>query len=95
MLCVLSTDRKRDLGGAAQRIARALDPGLDGGEIRLGRRQQLFALAGALGGQVRIAANDQPLTRVIGRGDGGHVALIEQAGLDGVAVQQVLDRRRA
>jgi hypothetical protein len=54
-------DGECDLGGATQRIAFALDPGLDGSEILLGGRQQFFTLAGAFGGEIGIAADHQPL----------------------------------
>jgi hypothetical protein len=42
------TDRERDLGGAAQRIAPAGDGGLDAGKITLGGGKQVVALARAL-----------------------------------------------
>src|SRR5215210_7661209 len=71
----------------------ALDPGLNGGDVLLGRGQQLFALAGALGGEIGIAADHQPLAGEVGGGDARHVALIEQRELQGAAVQQVLDRQ--
>ena len=86
-------DRERDLCGATQRIPLALDRGLDAGKVLLGRRQQLFALAAAFGGEVGIAADHQPLAGKVRRCDGGHVALVEQRELQGAAVQQVLDRR--
>ena len=82
---------ERDRGGAAQRIALAPDSGLDAREVLLGRRQQLFAFAGAFGGEVGIAADDQPLAGEVGRGDAGHVALVEQRQLQGAAGQQLLD----
>jgi hypothetical protein len=88
-------DRERDFGGAAQRIAPAADPGLDRGEILLRRGQQLLALAAALGGEIGIAAHHQPLAGKLRRGDAGHVAGVEQRQLQGAAVEQVLDRRRA
>ena len=69
--------------------------GLDPGEVLLGRGQQVFTLAAALGGEIGIAADHQPLAGKIRRGDGGHVALVEQRELQGAAVQQVLDRRSA
>ena len=71
-------DRERDLGGAAQRIALAGDGGLNAGEIALGGGEQVFALAGALGGEIGVAADHQPLAGKIGSGDAGHVALVEQ-----------------
>ena len=69
--------------------------GLDDGEVPLGGGQQLFALAGALGGEIGIAADHQPLAGILRRCDGRHVALIEQRQLQSAAVQQVLDRRPA
>ena len=89
------TDRQRDLGGATQRIALAGDGGLDAGEIALGGGQQVFALAGALGGKIRVAADHQTLIGKLGCGDAGDVALVEQRELQRAALQQPLDRRRA
>jgi hypothetical protein len=40
--------------------------------------QQVFALAGALGGEIRVAADHQPLAGEVGGGYAGHVALVEQ-----------------
>jgi hypothetical protein len=74
-------DRKRDLGGAAQRIALAGDGRLDTGE-------------GALGGEIGVAADDQTLAGEVRRGDAGHVALVEQRE-QGAGLQQRPDRRRA
>ena len=62
-------DRKRDRGGAVQRIALALDRGFDPAEVLLSRGQQVFTLTAALGGEIGIAADHQPLTRKIRRGD--------------------------
>ena len=89
-------DRERDLGGAAQRIAlaRRRRPGCGRGRVSVAA-EQVLALAAALGGEVGIAADDQPLAGIIGCGDRGHVALVEQRELQGAAVQQRLDRRRA
>ena len=86
------TDSERDLGRPAQRLPLARDGGLDAGQIAFGRRQQFLALAGALGGEIWIATNNQPLTREVGTGDGGHVALVEQRELQGAALDQFLDR---
>jgi len=57
------TDRHADLGGAAQRRVLAPDLGFDAGKLTLGRHQQLLTLACALGRQIAVAANDQPLPR--------------------------------
>jgi hypothetical protein len=61
-------DLECNLGRATQRISLALDRGLDAGKVFLRRRQQVFALARAFGGEVGIAADDQPFAREIGRG---------------------------
>src|SRR5512142_1961558 len=53
-------------------------PGGDLGQVRLGCGQQVLALAGALGGQDRVAAGDQPLPGVVRGADLGEVLLIEQ-----------------
>ena len=44
--------------------------------------------------EIRVAAHDEPLARIIGRRDGGHVALVEQRHLQGSGVRQLPDRRR-
>jgi hypothetical protein len=74
----MTTDREPNLRGAAQRTTFAGDGGLDAGEVALGGGQQVFALAGALGGEIRVAADHQPLGGEVGGGDAGHVALVEQ-----------------
>ena len=88
-------DRERDLGLPRERLPLASDGGLDAGEVALGGGQQILALAGALGGELGVAADDQPLAREVGGGDAGHVALVEQRELQGAAVEQRLDRRGA
>ena len=45
------------------------------------RLEKVEALATALGGEVGVAADDQALAGEVGRGDGGHVALVEQGEL--------------
>ena len=75
-------DRERDFGGAAQRVALAGDGGLDASEVALGGGEQILALAGALSGEIGIATDDQALAGEVGRGDAGHVALVEQRELD-------------
>jgi hypothetical protein len=87
-------DRERDLGGATQRIALALDRGFDAREILLSGAQQLFALAAALRGEIGIAADHQPFARKIGGCDARHVALIKQRELQSTTVQQFPDRGR-
>ena len=49
------------------------------GEQLLGGGQQVFALAGPVGGQHRVAAGDQPLAGEVVGGDLGEVLLVEQA----------------
>ena len=86
------TDSERDLRGPAQRLSLAHDGSLDAGEVAFGGRQQFLALAGALGSEIGIAADNQPLIGEVGAGDGGHVALVEQRELQGAALDQLLDR---
>ena len=88
-------DLSRDPSNAAQRPPGASDLRVDRGEVGFGGQQQILALARPLGGQGRIAADDQPLARVIGRGDRGHVALVEQRELQSAALDQAADRRRS
>ena len=57
------------------------DRGGDRGAGGLGGGQQLGAFAGALGGQGRVAAGDQPFAGVVGVGDLGEVLLVEQGQL--------------
>ena len=63
------------------------------GELLLGGGQQLLALARPLVGQQRIAADDEPLARIIGRGDLRHVAVVEQRELQLAGVDELADRR--
>jgi hypothetical protein len=77
-------DGDPDLRGAGQ--PSGLDAGGDGGQQPFGRLQQVLAFAGAIGGQDRVAAGDQPLAGVVRAGDLGQVLLIEQAHLQGPAV---------
>ena len=66
----------------------------DRGEIGLGRVQQLVALAGALGADEGVAADDQPLAgEVFGGGDLAEVLLVKQRGLKGPRAGEPLDRR--
>ena len=72
------------------------DPGDDGGEQLLGGGEQVLAGAGAVGGQHRVAAGDQPLAGEVGGGDLGEVLLIEQRHLQRAAVgHQLADGRGA
>ncbi len=61
-------------------------PGGDGGEQFLGGGEQVFALAGPLGGQHRVAAGDQPLAGEVIGGDLGEILLIEEAELERAVV---------
>ena len=70
---------------AAAPASGGLDPGDEGGEQLLSGGQQVLMLAGAVGGQHRVAAGDQPLAGEIRRGDLGQVLLIEQRQLQGQA----------
>ena len=89
-LAHLDADRR----GAGQPAG--LDAGDEGGEQLLGRGQQVLPLAGAVGGQHRVAAGDQPLAGVVTGGDLGQVLLIEEAELERpVLGHQLLDRRGA
>src|SRR6516164_11197363 len=67
-------DLEANLVFAAQRLPGARDGGGDDGEIAFGRGQQVETLAVALGGEFAVAADDEPLARIIGRGDRRHVA---------------------
>ena len=79
-------DLEADFRLALQGRTGALHPIADGGEIALGGQQQLLALVRPAAGQLGIAADHQPLAGIVGRGDGGHVALVEQVELEGAAV---------
>ena len=69
---------------------------VDDGAQQLGGGQQVLALAGALGGQHRVAAGDQPLAGKVRRGHLGRVLLIEEAELQRAVVgHQLADRRDA
>src|SRR6185437_2859676 len=59
-------DLDADRPGAGQPAR--LDPGDDGGQQPLGGGQQVLPLAGAVGGQHRVAAGDQPLAGEVRRG---------------------------
>ena len=61
----------------------ALGAGDDGFQQLFGGGQQVFPLAGPVGGQDRVAAGDQPLAGVVVGGDLGEVLLVEQAELEG------------
>ena len=72
-------------------LVRVLEPpgrdlGGDLAQVGLGGGQQVLALAGALGGQDRVAAGDQPLAGVVRAGDLGQVLLVEQRQLQRAVV---------
>ena len=72
------------------------DPREEGGEEFLGGGQQVLALAGAVGGQDRVAAGDQPLAGEVIGGDLREVLLIEEAELERAVVgHELLDGRGA
>jgi hypothetical protein len=73
-----------DLGGAGEPAGRSA--GGDRGEQLLGGRQEGLALAGALAGQGRVAAGDQPLAGEVLAGDLGEVLLVEEAELERAVV---------
>jgi len=54
-------DRKADFSRATQRLARAGNSGGDAGEVTHGGGEQILALAGTLGGESAVAADDEPL----------------------------------
>jgi len=69
-------DREADLGCADQRPARHTLCGFC--QTAFGRGKQLLALAGALGGNERVATDDQALAGVVGACDLGQVGLVRQ-----------------
>ena len=77
-------DLEPDLVGADE--ASLLNRRDDGGEGFFGGDQQLAALALAFFGQERIATSDQPFAGVVGMGELGQVALVEEAELEGSVV---------
>ena len=86
---------ERDLGGAARWVPLARDGGLDTRQIAFDGVQQFLALVRAFSGQIGITANDQTLAGEVRAADTGHVALVEQRQLQGLALHQLLDRRTA
>ena len=63
-----------DVGFSPERLALAPHGGGNGGEIAFRGAQQVLALAGALGGERGVAAQDEALAREVGRGDDGNGA---------------------
>jgi hypothetical protein len=89
-----AADRERNLVLAAQRLFGAMNAGRNGGEFLFGSDQQVFALAGALVRQQRIAAGDEALARIIRRRDGGEIALVKQGQLQAAGLCEAADRWR-
>src|SRR5580693_2793053 len=78
---------------AAPRTARPPHAGRNACEVFLGRGQQFRTFAGPLFGQQRVLADHQAFARIVGAGDLGHVAVIEQRGLQRPALgRELLDR---
>jgi hypothetical protein len=71
--------READAVRSAQ--AARLDAGDDGREACLGGGEQVLALAGPLGREQRVAADDEALTRIVRAADLGQGALVEEAEL--------------
>ena len=82
-----------DLAGVspAQATAGTVHAGFDLLKLRLGRGQELCAFAGALGGDGRVAAHDEPLAFEQRRGDLREVDLVEQRQLQVTGVHQRAD----
>ena len=89
------TDSETNLGLAAQWCMAPANLGGNARQITLGGCQQVLALAGAFAGQIGIAANNQPFARIIGGGDLGEIALIEQRQLQWTRLGEFLDLRCA
>ena len=66
VLYLLITLPDLDADGPGAGELPGLDPGEEGGEQLLGGGEQLVAGAGAVGGQHRVAAGDQPLAGEVG-----------------------------
>ena len=73
-------DRLADRCGVAQWLACPLHAGRDAREVVRGDGQQFRAFASPLFGQQRVLADHQAFTRIVGAGDLGHIAVIEQRG---------------
>jgi hypothetical protein len=86
-------DGQADLVGAGERAVR--DAVGDCVQGAFGGAEQLAALAGALGGDERVATDDQPLARVVLRcGDLGRVLLVKQRQLQRPDGDELVDLRR-
>jgi hypothetical protein len=82
------TDGEADFSGAAQRLALAGHGRGDARQVALGGGEQVLTLAGALGSERVVAADNQALAGEIGRGNGRHVALVEQRHLQRAGLAQ-------
>jgi hypothetical protein len=87
---VMGQNAEEDVGAhaRAETVKDGADVKIDGLEPAEGALDPAEALVGRDGGGV-----DQPFARVIGRGDGGHVALVEQLELQGAGLDQTADCR--
>ena len=85
----------RSYPGRATAAFGAPDAGLNVAQLLLGGGEQLAAFARAFVGEQRIAADDEPLARIVGRGDLGEIALVEQGKLQVAGLGRAADRRRA
>ena len=70
--------RRQFLIGCVRRERARVHPSRDFLETRLGSRQQRLTRVRAPRGQIRIAARDQPLARIVRRAECEQVALVEQ-----------------
>ncbi len=77
-----------------QAPARVVDRRLHLRQLLLGGGEQRLALAGALVGDLRVAADDQPLARIGVGGDLGQIRLVEQRQLQLAALDQRPHLRR-
>ena len=84
-------DLEADAGGAAQGPPDALGGGDDRVEQFLGGLQQGLALAGALGGQQGVAAQQQALAGKVRGSDFGEVLVVEEGHLDGALAGEFAD----
>jgi len=79
----------------AQRSLGATHAGLDFAQFLLGCGQQFAAFARPLLGEQRIAADDEPLARIVERSDLGEIAIVEQRKLQLAGVDELADGRGA
>src|SRR4051812_14138477 len=87
------TDRECDLILAAQRSFLAPDASLNVEQFLLGGVEQRTPLARALVGEQRVPTGDEALAGIVGRGDLGQIALVEERKLNGAGLGKAADRR--